>query len=593
MLIMNLETKYSTTIDKKHPLEGHPDPYWRRRDFLSLNGEWDFKIDKQKELVNDYSEKILVPFAPETPLSMINRRIEKDDYLHYKKVVSIDDKYIGKNGLLRFMAVDQECDVYINGKHMLYHEGGYFPFSLFIPSLEKEFIIELIVHDDTSSSKYARGKQSNAPKGIWYTPTSGIWQEVYLEFISDCSYLESVYITSDFDARKIFFKGFSQGKIEKTKISIFYKGAKVAESFFDENLQSEISLENCFHPWSPDDPDLYEIIYSSRTDEISSVYGIRKISFEKVNGFKYLMLNDKPIFLNGLLDQGYYSGGGLTPPSIDALEDDIKLTKECGFNCLRKHIKIDLARFYYLCDKEGIVVMQDLLNGGDKYSQLLINLAPFLPLKISDKNPILGRKDDISKKQFIVEMEETIKRLHNVPSILVWTLFNEGWGQFDTKECLAKLKELDSSRLIDATSGWYDKKIGDFYSRHIYFRPVFLRNDKKRLMSLTEFGGYSCYIKDHSWSEKEFGYKKFKTKEDLQNGLANLFEKEVMRGVKNARLCISIYTQLSDVEEEVNGLVTYDRKVIKVDCSRMKKINERIANAYQSKYLEDKNNDKN
>ncbi len=593
MLNMKLKTKYTENIDRKCPLAGHPNPYWKRKNFISLNGEWDFEIDKKKELPLNYSEKILVPFAVETPLSGIERKVENDDYLHYKKIILIDDKNIGKNGLLRFMAVDQECDVYINGEHAYHNEGGYFPFTVFIPSLKNKLTIELIVHDDTASSKYARGKQSNSPKGIWYMPTSGVWQEVYLEFIECDAYLESVKITTDFDNKKLIFNGVSQGKIEKTKISILYNGAKVGEGFFDEYLHSEITLEKDFHPWSPENPNLYDIIYSSSNDEISSVYGIRKISFENVNGFKYLTLNDKPIFLNGLLDQGYYPDGGLTPPSIEALQDDIKLTKECGFNCLRKHIKIDLARFYYLCDKEGIVVMQDLLNGGAKYSQLLINLAPFLPLKISDKNPILGRKDDVSKNQFVIEMKKTIDRLYNIPSILIWTLFNEGWGQFDTKENLTKLRELDSTRLIDATSGWYDKKIGDFYSRHIYFRPVFLRNDKKRLMSLTEFGGYSCYIKGHSWSDKEFGYKKFKNPSLLQDGLAHLFEKEVMRGVKNARLCISIYTQLSDVEEEVNGLVTYDREVIKVDCKRMKNINEKISDEYKKKYLEDKNNAKN
>lgn len=593
MIKMKLITKYGRSLDREHPLAGHPDPYWRRNDFLSLNGEWDFCIDKKKELSNEYPEKIIVPFAVETSLSGIERKVKKDDYLHYRKEVSIDEKYIGKNAILRFMAVDQECDVFINEKHVLYHEGGYFPFSIFIPSLKEKLLIELIVHDDTDSSKYARGKQSNEPIGIWYTPTSGIWQEVYLEFLNTPTYLDSVKITSDFDNKKLIFDGVSIGKIEKTKISVFYKGELVNESLFDVNLHAEISVENSFHPWSPKDPALYDIVYSSDNDEIHSTYGIRKISYQTINNYKYLLLNDEPIFLNGLLDQGYYPDGGLTPPSISALEDDIKLTKECGFNCLRKHIKIDLARFYYLCDKNGIVVIQDLLNGGAKYSGLLISLAPFLPLKISDKNPILGRKDDMSKKQFIVEMKVTIKRLNNVPSILIWTLFNEGWGQFDTKECLAKLKELDDTRLIDATSGWYDKKLGDFYSRHIYFRPIWLRNDKKRLMSLTEYGGYSCYIKGHSWSNKEFGYKKFRDEDKLQAGLNHLFEKEVMRGVKNARLCIAIYTQLSDVEEEVNGLITYDREVVKVDCVKMKQINDSVAKEYEKMYLEEKRNVKN
>ncbi len=590
---MNIESKYTPSINRSCPLDGHPDPYWRRDDFLSLNGQWDFLIDKKKELPEEYLEKILVPFSPETPLSGIERKIEKDDYIHYRKEVLIDKKHIGKNALLRFMAVDQECDVYINGEHVFYHEGGYVPFSVFLPTLKDKLLIELIVHDDTESSKYARGKQSNTPKGIFYHPTSGIWQEVYLEFLEDSSYLESVKITGDFDNKKLIFDGKTHGKIENINISIFYKNKLVSHDIFDENCHAEIDISNEFHPWSPESPDLYDIVYSTENDEVHSIYGIRKVSYETLNGYKYLLLNEKPIFLNGVLDQGYFCDGGLTPPSIDALYDDIKLTKDCGFNCIRKHIKMELRRFYYLCDKEGIVIMQDMLNGGAKYSQTLINLAPFLPLQISDKNPILGRINDESKNQFLVEMQDMVDDLYNVSSIFVWTLFNEGWGQFDTKECLEKLKRLDSTRLIDATSGWYDKKLGDFRSRHIYFRPVWLVNDKRRLMSLTEFGGYSCYIKDHSYSDIEFGYKKFKSKEKLQDGLAHLFEKEVMRGVKKARLCIAIYTQLSDVEEEVNGLVTYDRKVIKVDSKRMRDINERIAKEYQAMYLKDKKHVKN
>ena len=590
---MKLKTKFSNTINRDCPLEGHPDPYWRRDNYLSLNGEWDFLVDKKKELPNKYLQKILVPFSPETPLSGINQKVEKDDYLHYRKEVLIDKEYIGKNCLLRFMTVDQECDVYINGEHILYHEGGYSPFSIFVPSLKEKIVIELIVHDDTDSSKYARGKQSNNPKGIWYTPTSGIWQEVYLEFLDSDKYLESVKISCDFDNKKLVFKGKTHGKIENIDIFVYFKNKLVSQGIFDNDLKSEIDISASFHPWSPVEPNLYDIVYKTKNDEVYSIYGVRKISFEKVNGYKYLLLNNKPIFLNGLLDQGYYPDGGLTPPSVEALYNDIKLTKQCGFNCLRKHIKIELRRWYYFCDKEGIVVIQDMINGGAKYSQLLINIAPFLPLKISDKNPILGRINDESKNQFLIEMKETVDNLYNVPSILIWTLFNEGWGQFDTKECLGKLKELDSSRLIDATSGWYDKKIGDFRSRHIYFRPVWLRNDKKRLMSLTEFGGYSCYIKDHSWSDKEFGYKTFKNQEDLQTGLTHLFEKEVMRGVKKARLCISIYTQLSDVEEEVNGLVTYDREIVKVEPKKMKETNDRIAREYQEIYLKDKKHEKN
>ncbi len=590
---MELKTKYSENFDRKNPLPDHPDPYWQREEFLSLNGEWDFLMNKEKENPKTYNEKIVVPFSPETPLSGIHRHVDKDDYLHYQKIVEIDDKYVGKNALLRFMAVDQECDVYVNDELLGSHKGGYSSFAFFIPNIGKQLKINVVVKDDTDSEIYARGKQSNNPKGIWYTPTSGIWQEVYLEFISNDSYLKECKIKGDFDNKKIVFDGESHGKIEKCKISVLYKNEIVNETYFDEKLHAEIDLSSSFHPWSTKEPNLYSIKFECKDDVIYSSFALRKISQEKVNGYYYLTLNNEPIFLNGLLDQGYYPDGGLTPPSVEAMRDDILLIKKAGFNCLRKHIKVEPRRWYHICEEEGIVVIQDLVNGGSKYSQLLINLAPFLPLKISDKNPILGRGNPLSKKQFLEEMKETIRDLGNIPSICIWTLFNEGWGQFDTKECLEVLRNLDNSRAIDATSGWYDKKIGDFYSRHIYFRPVRLRNDKKRMMALTEFGGYVAYIEGHSWSAKSFGYKNYKNLDALNNGLANLFEKEIRRAIKKARLNVSIYTQLSDVEEEVNGLVTYDRKVVKVDVTRMKKINDDLEKEYLNTYLKDKKKDEN
>lgn len=589
-----MKTPYSESMDRNNPLGSHPDPYWERKDFLSLNGTWDFEITKENKLPQKYEGKILVPFAPETPLSGIQKHIEKTDYLHYRKVVSIDDKYVGKCGLVRFMAVDQECDVYLDGEKLLSHKGGYSSFTLCIPSLKKEFVLEVSVHDDTSSPIYARGKQSNDPKGIWYTPTSGIWQEVYLEFLPSMNYLESCSIHGDFDGEKLIFDGKMHGNFEKYKISVFYQNELVGETFFDETLHAEIDLSSSFHPWSMKVPNLYQIVFSSDNgDKICSTYGIRKIEKRKVNGFYYLFLNNAPVYLSGLLDQGYYPDGGLTPPSVDAMKNDILLAKKCGFNCLRKHIKIEPRRWYHICDEEGILVIQDFVNGGAEYSKLLINLAPFLPLQISDKNPVLGRINQESKKRFLNEMEDTVHELGNVPSICIWTLFNEGWGQFDTKECYERLLELDSSRPIDATSGWYDKGLGDFHSRHIYFRPVHLINHKKRLMCLSEFGGYVTYIENHSWSKKSFGYKNYSNLNELNDGLAHLFEKEVRRGIKHARLCLSIYTQLTDVEEEVNGLITYDREVVKVDVSRLYKTNQDLYQEYQSIYQKDKEREKN
>lgn len=581
---MRLKTPYSETMDKSHPLDGHPDPYWRRDNFINLNGPWDFVMTQSKALPEKYPEQIIVPFAIETELSGIHRPVSAKDYLHYRKEVEVPDLFVGGSALLRFMAVDQEADIYIDGELFCSHKGGYVPFSVYIDVVKKRFILEVVVHDDTANSNYARGKQSLQPGGIWYTPTSGIWQSVYLEFVPAEGYFEQCRIQGDFDGRNLIFDGVFAKEKHHPKVTVYFRGKFVGESFFDEHGHALVDVSENFHPWASDEPNLYDLVFEDGKDVVHSVTGIRKIENVQLGNKHYLLINNRPTFLNALLDQGYWPESGLTPPSVEAMQSDILFAKSCGFNCLRKHIKIEPRRWYYLCDMLGVYVMQDMVNGGDRYSPHLIRLAPFLPIQVSDKGSVLGRGSLESREQFKRELRDSVSTLYNIPSIVVWTLFNEGWGQFLTKEMFQVLRSYDATRLIDATSGWFDKKVGDFRSRHIYFRPIHLINDHQRILSLSEYGGYSMHLKEHSWSRKEFGYKKFKDKVKFSNALSSLFRKQVGRGIKKHALSIAVYTQLSDVEEEVNGLITYDRRIVKINQAELFAINRQLLSEYKMVY---------
>ena len=580
-------SRFGKNIDTSNPLPLHPNPYFQRDNFVSLNGVWQFAITKSKEVPSVFGS-IIVPFAVETKLSGVHCRITKDDFLHYRKEVEFKEDEIGKTILLHFEAVDQVCDVFVDGKHECHHEGGYFRFEFPLKIEQRKIIIDVVVSDDTESEIFARGKQSNKPSGIFYTPTSGIWGSVWYEFIPDHKRIISLKTTSLFDDKSIKIEiEFSEDDVDAEAI-VKYKGKIVSESKISGKT-AVISLENAFYPWSPDQPNLYEIAIKTKSDTIHSVFTMRKWSLIKFEGKQYVGLNGKPIFLNGLLDQGYFPESGLTFPSEEAIIEDIKFTKRCGFNCLRKHIKIESMRWYYQCDLQGVVVCQDMVSGGDEYSIILMATRPILSYEIDDTTyEHLGRKNKASRDNFEQEMSDTIKQLYNVNSIGIWTLFNEGWGQFDAVEMSKKLSSLDETRLIDSTSGWYDKGCGSFQSRHIYFKKLKMKNDGKRILSLSEFGGYALYIKDHSWSTKQFGYKKIKSKEELTASIKNLYLDEVKPHIVSQGLSMCIYTQLSDVESEVNGLITYDREVEKIDAGALKAMNDEIYAAFARNFI--KNN---
>lgn len=565
----------------------HPNPYFERENFQSLNGFWDFAYADDETFLKEFKTQIRVPFAPETSLSGIKKTKAKSSLLHYRRSLVFPSSLLHKKILLHFLAVDQIADIYWNRRHVFHHEGGYLPF--FVPLEVEKSINEIyvIVRDDIDDPSFMRGKQSKRPGGIFYQETSGIWQDVYYEVVPDDGYVTSFQLSPIYEKKSLKVNVAFEGKINSLKISIYHDGEFLFQNEFatDEAL---IDFRDFFHEWSTDDPYLYEVLIEANDDKFKTIFGFRKIEIlVRKDGKKVFALNGKPLLLRGLLDQGYWSDGGMTPPSQEALIFDIKYAKEAGFNLLRKHIKIEHPRFYYYCDLMGILVMQDFVNSGSQYSKMATMVAPFLGFNLSDhNNKKLGRGSLKSRSRFESDMEKTIDYLKKVTSLVSWTLFNEGWGQYDTERLLQKVRELDSTRLVDASSGWFDKRVGDFKSEHIYFKPLKMRNDGQRLLALSEFGGYSCRIKGHLYSSKSFGYRMYKNIDLLEEGLRKIYAKLLLLIEKEA-LTLYVYTQLNDVEEEVNGLLTYDRE-IKISAVRLAKLNRTVNIAFANSFKGEK-----
>jgi len=570
---MRLKSNYSIG---EIPLSEYPRPQLKRDNYTILNGYWDFKKVKIGEDVSEFDEKILVPFSPETLNSGIKEGfvLGKDEKLVYRREFDLCNEALNKVIYLHFGAVDQFCRVYVNGSFAGEHKGGYTPFSFEIQDLavlgSNTLVVECI--DLTEDSHGARGKQSSRPGKIWYTPQSGIWQTVWLESVPKIHVKDlTVHTFPDKELVTVFSD--CEGK---QKITVYDNGIKIIERDIEEKY---VELHYDFEPWSPESPKLYNFnIESEYGDKIESYFGVRSFGtgVDK-NGNKRLLLNGKPYFMSGVLDQGYYSDGLLTPPSYEAMYDDVKLLKDMGFNTVRKHIKIEPMRWYYYCDVMGIIVWQDLVNGGGEYKFSHIGVMPFLGFKHKDSDyKYFSRENKDGREEFLLAMEETVKALKNVTSLGLWVPFNEGWGQFDSYKITKRLLSLDDTRIIDSVSGWHDqgKDKTTLCSLHTYYTPLRVPRDSRPVV-LSEFGGYSMKIPDHVYSEKKFGYKIFKTEEELCQGISRLFLKKLLPLIKKG-LCASIYTQLSDVEEEINGLVTYDRARVKIKREVMRSLNEAL-----------------
>lgn len=582
-----LFTEWGKSIDKNCPLNDYPRPQMQRDNWQCLNGVWNYAIREDSSEPESWDGEILVPFSPESLLSGVERQLLPGQTLWYSREVTLRKPKNEERLLLHFGAVDQHCRVWCNGQLLGEHSGGYWPFSFDITdTLESECaLLTIAVTDDSDTGNEAWGKQKLERGGIWYTGQSGIWQTVWCEAVPR-RLIKGLRITPLYREGAVEVKAqfvelneqFVQIMLEG-RVSAFSEGILVAEAAL-ENGVARLELPG-FRSWSPDDPFLYDLEVCAGEDKIRSYFGMREFGVEEgSDGLPRLMLNGKPIFHNGLLDQGYWSDGMYTPPSDEAMIQEISRVKEMGFNMLRKHIKIEPLRWYYHCDRLGVLVWQDFVSGGGPYSRFVVQAAPFLGLSFGDGEKDFarhGRKSEAGRRAFMRDAERTVALLGNTVSLAVWVPFNEGWGQFNAAKVYEYFRSMDPSRQIDHASGYFDQGAGDLHSYHIYYRRFRPKKDKNpgRVLALTEFGGYSLPTEGHMASGRLFGYKVLKTQNQLHNALEALYKRDVLPAIRKGMGAL-VYTQVSDVEDEINGLFTYDRRVTKVDASKIKKLNDEV-----------------
>ena len=595
-----LYTRWGKNLDRDHVLEEYPRPLLMREDYQILNGWWDYAFTIDYKQPQQYEGRILVPFSPETALSGVGRQLKPDEYLWYRRNFDLPgwDREKGQNRiLLHFGAVDQSCEVRINGHKVKRHTGGYLPFEVDISRYAQESANELIVavKDLSDTSYHSKGKQKLNAGGMFYTAQSGIWQTVWLEKVPE-TYIKEIKTVPDIEKKIIRIKVSSSYSTDKKNVDKLSRNLPIEIKIRKPGLYpdpvvkpSQISTEDMLETavlavsdkwieipiesislWNCETPYLYYFEVKLGDDRAISYFAMRKFSLEtKVHEeFLRICLNGEVQFQNGVLDQGYWPESLYTPPSDAAMIFDIQEMKKTGFNMVRKHLKIEPPRWYYHCDRLGIVVWQDMVNGGSYYKHWFVTygatLLSWLRIPMRDVYPrLLSREAKAGRLEFIREMKETIRLLGNHPSIAAWVIFNEGWGQFQTEDMTRIVRRLDPNRLIDQASGWFDQGGGDFSSLHNYFFKLFIRPERERASVLSEFGGYSYREPGHCAKEKLYGYGICKNKKDLEKRFL-----ERWSGVRNLipqGLSASIYTQWTDVEEEVNGVFTYDREVRKIE----------------------------
>ncbi len=567
-----LMSSWGENINLKRPLPEYPRMYLQRDSYYSLNGEWEYQIVKDGGEISDENwKRIIVPFAIGSKLSLAeDKELGIDESICYRK--RFKNTLTDNRVVLNFEAVDQETRVYLNDILVGEHVGGYSPFMLDVTSsikVDNELIV--IVKDYSDAGVYAYGKQKREHGGMWYTPSSGIWQSVWLEEIPKEG-ISDIKITVDYDHQSVYLN--MTGEFSQAVVTVFEDKKLVHRGITSEKTYM-FTLEN-MHSWSLDDPFLYDFYVATSDETIKSYFGMRKFSKGKdKRGVERFFLNNQPIFLSGLLDQGYTVDGLLTYASEEAIIYELTKIKEMGFNMLRVHAKVESRRFYYLCDKLGLLIMQDMPNGGGPYNFNFVGIKPNLGFKkANDHNyKLFARNSEKSRDMYYLELGCMLDNLYNFTCIFAWVPFNEGWGQFDSKEVTDYIKDYDSTRLVDSASGWYDQGAGDFNSIHNYFFPFRVPKADGRILILSEFGGYSYLEKEHSEAEKVYGYRKFKDRLALNEAIQKLYKKTIIPNIPKG-LSGCIYTQVSDVQDECNGLLTEDRKMIKIDMKKMKKINE-------------------
>nr|WP_297706748.1 sugar-binding domain-containing protein [uncultured Butyrivibrio sp.] len=628
-VLNRLYTTWGESLDKNDVLTEYPRPQFQRDSYINLNGDWEYCIvpqDNGDDIPSEMDGHILVPFSPESILSGVERRLEPYQFLWYKKPLPILNRsFTNSRFLLHFGAVDQFADIYINSTLVGSHSGGYLPFTLditgFLSFSEDQMsttqnVLSVRVKDTTDSSYHSRGKQTLRRGGMYYTAQSGIWQTVWIEEVPQ-TYIREIRIRPEADLKtvsievstnnpcKVTVRTPGKEMVKSPSSSDSFETAFTGDFSFSSDTYPSIGedhsavtpsyyhfkfeLENP-HLWSPEDPYLYPLQIQVGEDLVRSYFAMRYYSIESDSaGISRFCLNHKPYFLMGVLDQGYWPDGLYTAPSDEAFIYDIKEMKRLHFNMLRKHIKIEAARWYYHCDRLGMIVWQDMVSGGSSYAKPVVSYLPTLFPNVFGRMPdgpatykTFSRSSADGRKEWLKEMQNTIRYLYNVPSIATWVLFNEGWGQFNAAGATVMARELDNTRPIDQASGWFDEGSGDFRSVHNYFRPLTVEKDKNgRAFVISEYGGFTYHVDGHSSVDRVYGYKKYDTQDQLGVAYYNLIN-GTLKPLISKGLAGAVYTQLSDVEEEVNGLITYDRRITKInpdlDPSLLKNIDNALNN---------------
>ena len=629
-----LFTVWGETLDKEHVLDEYPRPLMVRDSYLNLNGYWDYAFTQEFVCPKEFDGKILVPFSPEAALSGVNRQLMPNEYLWYHRTFSVDGHKTKRAGesfseedpesgmgadlteerlLLHFGAVDQACVVWVNGQRIGKHTGGYLPFEFEITEAVQAGENDLVVavKDLSDTSYHSRGKQKLERGGMFYTAQSGIWQTVWLERVPE-KYIKEVETLPEPDEEKVRIIVRSGAEyavkivLQKPKIHKELKknvpddpvedmtGSRIADpvesttettigTFYGKtNEWLEIPVQDV-QMWTCDTPYLYDFTVEMEKDRVAGYFAMRKFTLEKDGqGFVRICLNHQVQYQNGVLDQGYWPEGLYTPPSDAAVERELSEVKALGYNLLRKHAKIEPQRWYYHCDKLGLVVWQDMVNGGSKYNlwfvTYLTNVLQPLMRRLPDKAALWGllsRGSEASREEYRRELEDTVQALRCHPCVGCWVPFNEGWGQYDAAGAVQATRALDDTRLVDEASGWYDQGGGDVYSLHNYFYPLRVR-PQTRTVALSEYGGIAWPMPGHEPPRKTYGYGTAKDRQELTARYKKLQLKTVLPQLEKG-LSALVYTQLTDVEDEVNGLFTYDRAAVKPDANAVRSVNAALA----------------
>src|SRR5690554_499006 len=571
-----IKTRWASEIDVNNVLTEYPRPIMERAEWQNLNGLWNYAILPVGQQPSNYDGEILVPFAVESSLSGVQKRVGADNELWYQREFTIPSKWRNNKILLHFGAVDWRADVWVNDVKVGRHQGGYTPFSFDItPALVNSTnTIKVKVWDPTDQGFQPRGKQVNRPEGIWYTPVTGIWQTVWLESVPE-TFIKDLRITPNIDNNTLLVEAITNVYSSANRVEVEVKDGNnvVAKGKSINNQPVEISMPQNVKLWSPDSPYLYDLEVvidegSRELDRVDSYAAMRKYSIKRDDkGIVRLQLNNKDLFHFGPLDQGWWPDGLYTAPTDEALEYDIIKTKDLGFNMIRKHVKVEPARWYTHCDRLGIIVWQDMPNGDRGPEWQMRNY-------FTGNERVRSAESEANYRQ---ELKELIDYLYSYPSVGVWVPFNEAWGQFKTKEIAEWTKVYDPSRLVNPASGGNHYTVGDMLDLHNYPNPKMFLYDAQRATVLGEYGGIGWANKEHLWEpDRNWGYVQFNSSKEVTDEYIKYAEelKQLIRQGFSA----AVYTQTTDVEVEVNGLLTYDRKLVKVDEERVRKVNQEICN---------------